>query len=288
MITKKISLSLLFFFFLMTIYAKEIKVLAIGNSFSDDAIEHYLYQLAATNGDTLIIGNLVIGGASLELHDNNATQNNPTYSYRKIVKGKKMIITQTTLEEGIKDEEWDYISLQQVSHNAGLYDTFFPYLPRMIDYVKQHATNSNMQIILHMTWAYAQDAAHLGFANYDKDQHLMYDMIVETINKVADEVKITTIVPSGTAIQNARTSGLGDTLCKDGFHLESTYGRYTAACTWYEVLTRNCVVGNSYKPDTIDDTEAFIAQISAHFAVENPRKITNLPVYKECAGSPQE
>lgn len=281
MITKKISLSLLFFFFLTTIYAKEIKVLAIGNSFSDDAIEHYLYQLAVNNGDTLIIGNLVIGGASLELHDNNASQNNPAYSYRKIVKGEKTIITQTTLEEGIKDEEWDYISLQQVSHNAGLYDTFFPYLPRMINYVKEHATNPNMQVVLHMTWAYAHDTGHSGFAKYDRDQQLMYDKIVETIYKVADELQISTIIPSGTAIQNARTSSLGDTLCRDGFHLELTYGRYTAACTWYEVLTGNCVVGNPYKPDTIDDIEAFIAQISAHFAVVNPNKITHIPLCKE-------
>ena len=278
--TKRISLPFLFFFFLTTIYAREIKVLAIGNSFSDDAVEHYLYQIGAVNGDTLIIGNLVIGGASLELHDNNATQNNPAYSYRKIVNGVRTVTEQTTLEKGIKDEDWDYISLQQVSQNAGRYDTFFPYLPRLIDYVKKHTTNPGMQLVLHMTWAYAQDATHSGFANYDKDQQFMYDKIVETINKVSDELQVPTIIPSGTAIQNARTSSLDDTLCRDGFHLELTYGRYTAACTWYEVLTGNCVVGNTYKPETIDNIKAFIAQISAHFAVVNPNKITNLPVCK--------
>jgi hypothetical protein len=278
MITKKISPLFLFFFFLTTIYAKEIKVLAIGNSFSDDAVEHYLYQIGMVNGDTLIIGNLVIGGASLELHDNNATQNNPAYSYRKIVNGKKTVNPQTSLEEGIKDEKWDYISLQQVSQNAGRYDTFFPYLPRIIDYVTKHSTNPNMQLILHMTWAYAQDATHSGFANYNNDQQLMYNKIVETFNTVSTELQISTIIPSGTAIQNARTSGLGDTLCRDGFHLELTFGRYTAACTWYEILTGNCVVGNAYRPEAIRGIEAFIAQISAHFAVVNPNKITILPV----------
>lgn len=288
MTAKKIALPLLLLFLLTTIHAKEIKVLAIGNSFSDDAIEHYLYHLAITNGDTLIIGNLVIGGCSLEMHDDNATQNKPAYSYRKIVNGEKTVSAETTLEKGIKDEEWDFISLQQVSHNAGLYDTFFPYLPRMVDYVKQHATNPHMQLILHMTWAYAHDSTHGGFTNYNKDQHLMYDKIVETINKAADEVKITTIVPSGTAIQNARTSGLGDTLCRDGFHLESTYGRYTASCAWYEILAGKCVVGNSYKPGTIDDTEAFIAQASAHFAIMTPNKVTEIPAYKKCDDSTQE
>ena len=39
MTAKKITLPLLFLFLLTAIHAKEIKVLAIGNSFSDDALE---------------------------------------------------------------------------------------------------------------------------------------------------------------------------------------------------------------------------------------------------------
>lgn len=278
MSTKKITLPILFFFILTTIYAGEIKVLAIGNSFSADAVEHYLYQIGVASGDTLIIGNLAIGGCSLELHDSNATQNKPAYSYRKIVNGEKTMSPQITLEEGIKDEDWDYISLQQVSQNAGLYDTFFPYLPQLVDYVKQLATNPDMKLIFHMTWAYDKEANHPGFANYERDQLRMYDQIVETAQKVVTELEIPVIVPSGTAIQNARTSTLGDTLCSDGFHLEHTYGRYTVACTWYEILTGKCVIGNSYKPEAITEKDAFIAQISAHFAIIYPNKITNLPI----------
>ena len=278
MTAKKITLPLLFLFLLTTIHAKEIKVLAIGNSFSDDALEHYLYQIAEANGDTLIIGNLAIGGASLQRHYDNATQNKPAYSYRKIVNGVKEVLAETTLEKGIKDEEWDYISLQQVSQNSGLYDTFFPYLPQLTEYVKQYATNPDMQLLFHMTWAYANEASHSGFANYERDQLQMYHQIVETAQRVTAELGIPIIIPSGTAIQNARTSSLGDTLCRDGFHLELTYGRYTAACTWYEMITGKCVVGNSYKPDTITEKDAFIAQISAHFAVIFPNTITNLPI----------
>ena len=182
------------------------------------------------------------------------------------------------MEKGIKDEEWDYISLQQVSQNSGLYDTFFPYLPQLTEYVKQYATNPDMQLLFHMTWAYANEASHSGFANYERDQLQMYHQIVETAQRVTAELGIPIIIPSGTAIQNARTSSLGDTLCRDGFHLELTYGRYTAACTWYEMITGKCVVGNSYKPDTITEKDAFIAQISAHFAVIFPNTITNLPI----------
>ena len=40
---------------------KDIRILAIGNSFSEDAIEQYLYELALEGGDNLIIGNAYRG-----------------------------------------------------------------------------------------------------------------------------------------------------------------------------------------------------------------------------------
>src|SRR5690606_5528743 len=67
-----------------------VRVLAIGNSFSDDALEHYLYGLAKAGGKSVVIGNLYIGGSSLSQHWTNASNNNANYSYRKInVEGEK-------------------------------------------------------------------------------------------------------------------------------------------------------------------------------------------------------
>ncbi len=284
-INNKISIkAVILFFFVLCItnaYSKEIKVLAIGNSFSDDALEHYLYQLGMDNEDTLIIGNLAIAGASLEMHYNNSLNDAPAYSYRKIVHGVKTISANTTLKTGLMDEEWDYISLQQVSHHAGRYETYFPYLSHLLQYVKTNNKKPDAKIILHMTWAYAQDCTHPGFVAYENNQTKMYEAILETTSKIASELNIPIIVPAGTAIQNARTSTLGDTLCADGFHLEPTYGRYTVACAWYEVLTGHCVVGNSFKPDNVSDFTAFISQLSAHLAVIRPDKVTNLSVCKE-------
>lgn len=37
------------------------------------------------------------------------------------------------------------------------------------------------------------------------------------------------IIPTGTAIQNARTSFVGDHMNRDGYHLDLKIGRYTAA-----------------------------------------------------------
>ena len=64
---KKFALLLLVVYHLslITADAKVVKVLAIGNSFSQDAVEQYLYELAAAQGDSLVIGNAYIGGAPL-------------------------------------------------------------------------------------------------------------------------------------------------------------------------------------------------------------------------------
>ena len=61
-----------------------IKILAIGNSFSQDALESYLFGLVEAENKQVIIGNLYIGGASLDLHWNNAKDDKATYQYRKI------------------------------------------------------------------------------------------------------------------------------------------------------------------------------------------------------------
>ena len=42
----------------VSVQGRIIKVLAIGNSFSEDAVEQNLYELAVGGGDTLIIGNI--------------------------------------------------------------------------------------------------------------------------------------------------------------------------------------------------------------------------------------
>ena len=48
------------------------------------------------------------------------------------------------------------------------------------------------------------------------------------------------------------------------------FGRYIAACTWYEKLTGRNVIGNSFAPASLTETENRIAQEAAHRAVIHP------------------
>ena len=282
MIMKKlISFLIVFILAIATLHAKQIKLLAIGNSFSEDALEHYLHGLAAASGDTIIIGNMYIGGCSLERHYNNSINNSSTYSYRKIIDGVKTTTPDFNLIDAIVDEDWDYISLQQVSSLSGQLESYFPYINHLIEFVKEHSTNPDVDFVLHATWAYEQSSTHAGFANYDNDQVSMYNAIIDATNRVANETGIKIIIPAGTAIQNGRTTSLGDTFCSDGYHLEHNYGRYTASCAWYEKLFQKSVLGNSFFPSTITPYEARVAQLSGHQAVRNPKEATIIDLNEE-------
>ncbi len=255
---------------------KTIRILAIGNSFSRDAVEQYLYELAEAEGISVIIGNLYIGGCSLERHLANAKNNSPAYEYCKIENGVMTKHPDVKLADGIADEKWDYISVQQVSGNSGRYETFKESLPGLVDYVKAHATNPKMKLMLHQTWAYAMNSTHQAFPNYDKDQAKMFGAIVDAVTRAADLVNVDFIIPSGTAIQNGRTSCIGDHFNRDGYHLELTYGRFTAACTWFEKIFKKDVTRNSYAPAGVDPYKIEIAKHAAHAAVLNPDKVTVL------------
>ena len=257
---------------------RPLKLLAIGNSFSEDAIEQNLFELAAAAGHQMVIGNMYIGGCSLERHWENAQSNKPDYNYRKIeIDGKMTRTANYTLDKALRDEQWDYVSLQQVSQLSGMYNSFQPYLDSLIAYVRARVP-ATTKLIWHVTWAYAQNSTHGGFANYDRNQDKMYRAIVEGAQRLKKEnAQFSLFVPVGTAIQNARTSFVGDHLNRDGFHLDLVLGRYTAACTWFECLFGTKVVGNRYAPKGLNKAQIAVAQWAAHLAVELPFECS--PVY---------
>ena len=249
-------------------------ILAIGNSFSQDAVEQYLYEICEAAGIEAVIGNLYIGGCRLDTHWSNAQSGNGAYEYRKVVNGVKTESKNVSLPYGIADEDWDFITLQQASGSSGVYSTYTPYLQNLIDWV---SNRSEAEIWFHQTWAYAKDSDHAEFPKYDKDQMTMYQAIMESVSQAMSEhPQLKGVIPSGTAIQNGRTTFLGDSFNRDGYHLETTYGRYTAACTWFEALTGINVVGNNYAPSTINAQQKAIAQNAAHLAILKPFEVTEM------------
>lgn len=254
-----------------------VRILAIGNSFSEDAVEQELYGLFNAVGQPVIIGNMYIGGCSLEKHCLMADRDSARYQYRKIVDGVKTRTDSVRLSTALNDEPWDYVSVQQGAGKHGIYESLEPDLSKLIAYCLQTASKKDFKLVYHVPWAAQKGCDSYKFAFYDNDQAKMYDMIVDATKKiVAEHEDFDLVMNVMDAIQNARTSYLGDTFCRDGWHLSKTVGRYTASCLWYEKIMGRSVVGNPYHPDTISEGEAAVCQLAAHYACIHPYQITPL------------
>jgi len=168
------------------------------------------------------------------------------------------------------------ITFQQASPLSGKVETFFPYLTNLMAFAKSHAKNPKVKFALHQTWAYASNSTHAGFSNYNNNQDTMYHAIVNAINQASVKSGIKIIIPSGTAIQNGRSSFIGDHFNRDGYHLSLDLGRYTAACVWFEKLLKKSVVGNSFYPPSLTKSQVKVAQHAAHYAVKHPNEVTSM------------
>lgn len=274
--------------------AKTIKLLAIGNSFSADAVEQELYPLFEAVGQDIIIGDAYIGGCPLEKHATNINSDAAAYSYRKIVKGSLTKTAGVKLSTILTDESWDYVSVQEGAGFHGFYDATYqgtthkmePDLTTVINYVKTKCPGA--KIIYHAPWVAAKTYTGVKFSYYGFDQSVMYSMICDATKQVlAAHPEISMFMNVMDAIQNARTSYFGDNMNRDGWHLNYTNGRYTAGCLWYEKIMGKSVVGNPYHPSTIKDQDALVCQTAAHEACLHPYTTADLSYFEKPQDDPE-
>ena len=257
---------------------KTLKVLAIGNSFSNNTTK-YLYDIAKAEGvENIVLGRLYIGGCSLEKHVKNAKNNAYDYTYYKNTAGNWEKTESANLLYGLQDEPWDIITMQQQSGRSGLPDSYDPFLGELIEYVNTNKTNPNAKLVWHMTWAYQSDCTQSGFANYANSQDTMYQCIVmATEQKILTNDAFSAVIPAGTAVQNVRTSYIGDNLTSDGYHLNNL-GEFIGGYTWYATFVGKPL--DSIKMDQVpgsislnDQTKALIIEC-VNNALKNPLEVT--------------
>ena len=256
-----------------------LKVLAVGNSFSVDAMQH-LYLVAKDAGiENVVLGTLYKGGCSLDMHMEYMSGDLANYETFYIANETTGgLITESknvTAKYGITYTDWDYIVIQQVSNYTGM-PSKYSNLQGVIDYINSTKT-SDAAILWHMTWAYQQDTTNSGFANYGKDQMTMYNSIVNTVKElILTNEDISDVIVSGTAVQNLRTSPLGDTLTRDGYHMSYGIGRYAAALTWLAALTGYDVSKITATPSAYPEVAENLEYIKEAVinAINNPYEVT--------------
>ena len=251
---------------------KTLKILTIGNSFSDDTMQ-YVYQIAKSAGvEKISLGNLYIGGCSLDTHASNARADKGAYEYRTNTSGSWSTVKEYKMSTAIKSQNWDFISLQQASGVSGI-ESSYAELSYLIGYVKGLCPDA--KIVWNMTWAYQQDSTHSSFPKYNSNQTTMYNAIVNAVaKKIRVRDDIFAVSPTGTAIQNARTSYVGDKLTRDGYHLSYDFGRYIAGLTFFSQLTGISAENVTFAPDGVDDSLQKVAIEAASNAVKAPAEVT--------------
>lgn len=208
------------------------KILSIGNSFSQDSTA--LLQLLT---DKITARNLYIGGCSLDMHAANIENDAAKYELQE--NGEKMQNALVGVKEALISDKWDYITVQQVSGRSGVYESFYPYIGELLDYVRKY---SDAEMVLHETWSYEIGSGHPDFAIYNSDREQMAQAIKETYEKVSAKENLR-IIRVGEAVQNLRAKPSFDykngglSLTRDGFHLSLSYGRLLAASVWCKFFT---------------------------------------------------
>lgn len=251
-----------------------LKILTIGNSFSVDSME-YVYQIAKANGVADVkLGNLYIGSCTIYKHFTNAKNDTAAYTYYTNSTGIWNTDEGYKLSTAVASDNWDFISFQQSSTYSGKAETYDD-LDKLINIVKPLCTNPKVSFVWHMTWAYQGNSTHSGFANYDNNQLTMYNAIISaTQSKIVTNDNIDIIVPNGTAIQNARTSRLGDTLTRDGYHLSYNQGRVIASLTMLSSLVEIDLDNVDLTDVSTDDAFIEVAVESAKNAILTPFAVT--------------
>ena len=214
------------------------KLLSIGNSFSQDA-HRYLHAIAKSDEYTLNTFNLYIGGCSLSTHFRNMMSDNCAYTLE--MNGESTGF-KVSLNEALLSRDWDVITIQQVSHCSPYYETYQPYLSRIIDNVKVCVPKA--KIAFHQTWAYEQDSERLnkelGYENHED----MFNDIKSSCMRAADEINADYIIPSGELFEKLVFSGIK--VHRDTFHASLGVGRYALGLLWYSILTGNDITNNTF------------------------------------------
>jgi len=191
--------------------AKALKVLMIGNSFTQSAMKQ-TPAIAKAMGCELDLATLIIGGCPLEKHWKNVEKaGDPDFRpyhvmmdwtscdaksapARKAMKGNSANIPQM-----LAAEKWDVVTIQQASGQSAFYKTYQPYADNLVAKIRELAPQAEIRI--QETWSYSPYDGRLNTWKMTPDQ--MYDALHEAYGTLAKKHNLK-VIPTATAVQAFR------------------------------------------------------------------------------------
>lgn len=272
---------------------KDLKILSIGHSFSLDAMRTYMWDAFDAAGYNVTIGYLYYPSCSLEQHYHYIKDNSASYEqYGKNTNGKWETRANVAALDALYDEEWDIVTFQpdpDYGQGNGCYcqwgcnktiDSDYVHFNELVDMVKTKLAakgNTDVKFYYHLTWTWRKDCYLYNSVSKGYDQQTLWQAFIDATDKhVLTNKNILGVIPCNTAIQNARTSWMGDTFnaegSNDGYHL-SDKGDLAAALTWVSYFTG--VKASKILMDTdFSDAEYAAITEAVDNAIAKPREVT--------------
>ena len=314
MVAKLFQIGLILFLGIGTLTAKELKVLMIGNSFSICVGNNLPQIVKSVPGHKLELTSAFIGGCPLDKHSKNLekAEKDPNFKPYSITvwtsdPPKRIKSVKGNVNELLKNNQYDVITIQQASRKSWDYQTYQPFADEVIAYIRKYQPKA--EIVIQQTWAYRMNNPVLKpnpKARWDFDQTGMYERIRESYGKLAEKYKFR-VIPVGDAVQKYRKytpvkfqpttekfeypnlpSNAGDvvgsavwkkdpktgknTLRIDNNHLNAN-GHYLQACVWFAFLYGEPVRKIAYVPKTISAEEAALMKKCAQEALDEYKQV---------------
>ena len=262
-------------------------ILMVGNSFCYYYVEE-LYGIAKAAGIDMRICNVYYSGCKLEMHYNWWKNGEYNYSFYVTDENGRNETKCCNLEYCLQQGNWDVISFQEgfgIKSAADLenIDAFLATSNTYLDALIGHARElfPNAEFYWHQTWAYeiGYDRSQRKMESKEQ-QEISHNFIKEFSLRVCQEQNLKRI-PSGEAWPLVRHDPLiNGTLCYrlstnngmgDYYHDgDIGGGQYLNACVWFETLTGQSCIGNTWRPDyDLSEEKIAVLQQAAHQAVQN-------------------
>ena len=239
------------------------KILSIGNSFSQDA-QRYLHRLAKNEGVDMKTVNLYIGGCPLRSHYLNILDDTVAYEFQ--FNGEPTGL-KVSIRQALRSDSWDYVTLQQASHESARFETYEPYLETVAAYVRKYCPTA--KLLIHQTWAYEIGSEKLINQGSFATDAEMFAAVEAAYDQAAMLIAADGIIPAGKAMLTAAHTGI-EKIHRDTYHASLGAGRYLLALVWFKYLTGQDISGNDFGefdvPVTEEQRRAVIDAVNTVFA----------------------
>ena len=259
----------------------DLKVLDIGNSYTQDA-QTYLPEIIAASGIDTDFSLYRAFRPSASFKTWVDCWNDSDNEYYSIdfcagtslggISGSGSASDGALFRKALQSVKWDIILIHQVSTYSNDYSLWEGngaggYLQELIRIIR--VTNPQATIGYLMTHSYRGSY----WANSEGSSYLRWRNIADATRQLKLEYDIDFIIPYGTAVQNLRASSLNDAyeFSEDGTHMGAGLGDYVAGCCYFESLLAPrygvSIWGNTFRLTNLDESKGGRRNITDQTAI---------------------